>query len=164
LEVIARDYNDIKKTALNLFEEDENFGSKAFPNFDIIVREQKCCNASHIQLILRVVKVINNPLSLAEQCRKVIRETMNKNSIVNTLTNLELPIDLLVYLMHMDTNENNENNIVFELKFLSTNVLSWEVHRLNTMLARLEIREALPKDTAILKLNIDEHGRNHIYK
>ena len=164
LEVTARDYNDIKKIALNLFEEDENFGSKVFPNFDIIVREQKCCNASHMQLIFKVVKVINNRLSLAEQCRKVIRENMDKNNIVNTLTNLELPNDLLVYLMHMDTNENNENNIVFELKFLSTNVLSWEVHRLNTMLARLETRMELPKDTAILKLNINEHGKNHIYK
>jgi hypothetical protein len=117
-----------------------------------------------MQLIFKVVKVINNRLSLAEQCRKVIRENMNKNSIANTLTNLELPNDLLVYLMHMDTNENNENNMVFELKFLSTNVLSWEIHRLNTMLARLETRKELPKDTAILKLNINEHGRNHIYK
>jgi hypothetical protein len=40
LEVTARDYNDIKNIALNFYEEDENFGSKAFPGFDIIVREQ----------------------------------------------------------------------------------------------------------------------------
>jgi hypothetical protein len=54
-EVTARDYNDIKKITLNFFEEDENFGSKVFPGFDIIVREQKCCNASHIQLIFTIV-------------------------------------------------------------------------------------------------------------
>jgi hypothetical protein len=164
LEVTARDYNDIKKIALNLFEEDENFGSKVFPDFDIIVREQKCCKASHIQLIFKVVKVINDQLSLAEQCRKVIRKNMQKKDIWNTLKNLELPNNLLVYLMHIDTNKSNENNTVFELKFRSTNVSSWEVHLFNTMLALLETRNVLPKDTAILKLYIHEHGWNRVYK
>ena len=48
LEVSTGDYNDIKKITLNFFEDDENFGSKIFPGFDIIVREQKCCNVSNI--------------------------------------------------------------------------------------------------------------------
>ena len=57
--------------------------------------------------------------------------------------------------MHLDTDKNNENNIVFELKFLSTNVSSWAVHQLNIMLALLETRNVLPRDTSILKLNTD---------
>ena len=89
---------------------------------------------------------------------------MQKKDMSNTLKNLDLPNDLLVYLMHIDTDKNNENNIVFELKFLSTNVSSLEVHRLNTMLALSETRNVLPKDTPILKLNIDEYGKNRVYK
>jgi hypothetical protein len=93
LEVTARDYNDIKKITLNFFEEDENFGSKVFPGLYNIVREQKYCNASYVQLIFRVVKVINNPLSLAERCRKVIHENMQKKDMLNTLKGLDLPND-----------------------------------------------------------------------
>jgi hypothetical protein len=66
--------------------------------------------------------------------------------------------------MHIDTDKGNENNTVFELKFLSTNVSSWEVYRLNTMLALLETRNVLPKDTSILKFNVDEYGKNSMYR
>jgi hypothetical protein len=67
-------------------------------------------------------------------------------------------------LMHKDTDKSNENYTVFELKFLSTNVPSWEVHRLNNMLALLETRNVLPKNTSILIFNVDEYGKNRMYR
>ena len=87
-----------------------------------------------------------------------------RRDISNTLKGLYLPNELLVYLMYLDTDKNNENNMVFELNFLSANVSSWEVHRLNTMLTLVETRNVLPKDTSILKLNADDYGRNRVYK
>jgi hypothetical protein len=137
---------------------------KVFHGFDVIVRELKCCNASHIQLIFIVVKIIKNPLSVAQWGRKIIRENMQNRDIPTTLRDLYQPNKLLVYLMHLNTEEHNENNVVFELKFLSTNVSLWENYRLNSKLTLLGVRTVQLKDTSILKLSADGNGRNHVYK
>ena len=163
-QVTPRDYKNIKKITLNLFQEDVNFGRKIVPGLDVIVREQLCCCQSHVNLSFSVVKIINDPLSLSQLCRKVIRQNMRRNDITATLEGLHLPNQLLVYLMYLNIPENGKNDIIFELQFLSSNVLSWENYRLLDMLTSPSSKAALPDDAPILKLKPNISGRNCIYK
>jgi hypothetical protein len=81
-----------------------------------------------------------------------------------TLKGLHIPNQLLVYLMHLNIPESGKDNIIFELKFLSSNVSSWEDYRLLDMLTSPRSKAALPDDAPILKLKPDSSGRNCIYK
>jgi hypothetical protein len=163
-QVTPRKYKDIKKITLNFFQEDENFGRKIFPGLDVIVREQLCCCQSHVNLSFSVVKIINDQLSLSQLCRKVIRQNIRRNDIMATLEGLQLPKQLLVHLMYLNTPESVKNDIEFELKFLSSNVSSWENYRLVNMFTSPSSKAALPDDAPILKLKPNISGRNCIYK
>jgi hypothetical protein len=163
-QVTPREYKDIKKITLNIFQEDEDFGRKIVPGLDVVVREQLCCCQSHVNLSFSVVKIINDPLSLSQLCRKAIRQNMRRNDITATLEGLHLPNQLLVYLMYLNIPENGKNDIIFELQFLSSNVSSWENYRLLDMLASPSSKAALPDDAPILKLKPNISGRNCIYK
>jgi hypothetical protein len=66
--------------------------------------------------------------------------------------------------MYLNTPESDKNNIVFEVKFLSSNVSSWENYRLADMLTSPSSKAALPDDAPILKLKANISGRNCIYK
>ena len=121
-------------------------------------------NNAVVNLSFSVVKIINDPLSLSQLCRKVIRQNMRKNDITATLEGLHLPNRLLVYLMYLNIPETGKNNILFELKFLSSNVSSWEDYRLIDMLTSPSSKAALLVDAAILKLKPNSSGRNCIYK
>jgi hypothetical protein len=81
-----------------------------------------------------------------------------------TTQGLHLPNQLLVYLMYLNSPEGGKDNIKFELKFLSSNVSSWEDYQLLDMLTSPISRAALPDDSPILKLKPNISGRNCIYK
>ena len=76
---------------------------------------------------------------------------MQRSDIASILGSLYIPNQLLVYLIHLRTNQYYRGNVVFGLKFMSPNILLFKEYTVQ------------PEDKPKLKVIADDRGIDRVF-